>query len=466
MSTNHRPSGPSRDELLAYAKTITLPPGFTPEKAVNLPATRDVLTQAYLNSRQEQESAKLAQEDEAAAAFLEANLLGITPEMKREQSIKDWVTDLHRWETDQLPTHRVGADGTNLCATSAIVPCCDGNSQIGSYAIVQNGDEEEPYYYGICQKMLLTYKAAMKGLGYSPRLIYRNITDTKQILEERKQSKPIMDYIYSFAREHVKDLPIDRKDAEGNYLCGLPESVPCCDHKTQHAEHYSLYNGLIYGICDGAKKAYIKCLKDTNVSFMRTTDDPKKLEGFSAAQTKKIEEWKAAQAKDMPLHNWVDRLVSSETVQTGEEPDIFHISEDDHTLRCGLPESVGCCDHSKPATGFPSLNGVVYGICGKAAWAYCEGRKRHNDPDCLKFTKDFEQARYFAQKWRERNLGYDSNVDFNSKSPLGNKTTPEDSARREANLAARKARDAEFRKDTRGSGQGSGKKNGRNGGKK
>lgn len=452
MSTNHRPSVPSRDELLAFANTMKErleAKGLTPEQAVDKsPKVREVLIKAYLKTKQERDSEELAQAEDAAVDMLEEEFFGVTPEMKRQQSVKDWVMALARWETDQLPANRTDAEGNNLCATSEIVPCCDGQSQVGSYAIMENTDGEE-VYYGICEKMRLTYKATVKACGEENlRLAYRSLADTKRLLEERKQVKPVVRWVYDFASGNVTNLPVQRQDEEGNYLCGLPDGVPCCD-RTQPAKRFSLYKGTIYGVCEKANRVYYQCLRDTGVGFMRTTDDLKKLEGAAAAQAD-------FQAKDLPLRNWVDRFVSSETAQTDEEPVIRHISDDDHTLCCGLPESIPCCDKTKPATAFPTLNGVVYGICGKAAWAYCEGRKRHNDPDCLKFTKDIKQAEYFAQKWCECNLGYDNNVDSGPKSPLGNETSPDGRKKSEQRKRERSERDRQARANKPKPNEGSG----------
>lgn len=435
MSTNHRPSGPSREELLKFAYSMKAKleaKGLTPEQAVDkTPRLRDMLIQAYLKTKQEQESEEFAQAEDAAVEMLEEEFFGITPEMKREQSIKDWLMCFARWETDRLPANRTDAEGHNLCATSEIVPCCDGQSQVGSYGIMENRDGGE--YYGICEKMRLTYKATVKEFGDNPRLIYRSLADTKRLLEGRKQIKPVVEWVYNFANNKTADLPVQRKDAKGGHLCGLPDGVPCCDH-TQPTKRCSLYKGVIYGVCEKANKVYFQCLKETKISFMRTADNASKLEDVAAAQAE-------VHVKDEPLHNWVDRLVSSETVLTNDEPGPRPLSEEDSTLCCGLPDSIPCCDKTQPVAAFPTLNGVVYGICGKAAWAYCEGRQRHNDPDCLKFTKNIKQAEYFAQQWCERNLSHDSNVVSEGRSPLGNETPPNGRKESERRKRERSERD-------------------------
>jgi hypothetical protein len=450
-------TNPSDNDLLAFieseptVKDGLAAIGFPPEMAVQSKKTRPILVEAYWKHqdeqeklRQEQDSAHLAQAEDAAAEMLEATLFGITPEVKKRHTMMDWVVAFGGGQLKQPPKPRTNAEGKNLCATAGIVPCCDGQSEVGAFMMISN-----IAFIGICQSMVEATKEVVKQHGPNALLYYMNLATANRRVAEAREAGAFRDWILSIAHNGAKNLPVQRKsEFEGKHLCGLPDEVRCCNHK-EPVNRYHAYNGMVYGLCKKAASAYEQCFNDTGIKSIRPTRSLSETASFAEIQI-----------KDQPLHKYVDRFVSSETAQTNDDPGPRYVSEEDKTLCCGLPDSIECCDKQTPAEAFPTLNGVVYGLCEKAAWAYREGRNRHGDSPFLMYVRILGKANDFARQWRERNGFDDSDVDFGPKSPLGNKTEPDSLQKYEIRRAERSAHDAEVRASMKGSGQGGGKKNG------
>lgn len=420
--------------LLAFAESIREKLAtfkVTPEQAVKSKSVKPMLIKAYLTAKEKQAADEAAQIDAGVIAMLEADFLGITPEMKKAKREKDWTTDFSRDQTKQVPAPNLDAEKNHRCGMAEIVGCCDGKTQVHAFAFT---DWSQEVYYGLCQSMVLAFQAVTSALGKNPRLHYMNLDKANGRVQEAKRRKldaekdaPIVAWVYDFGNGKAENLPEARKSLiEGKHFCGLPTN--CCSHE-EPVRSYHAHDGVVYGLCERGHDAYWQYVKDTNRKAMKPMRSLS--EATSAA---------ANQVEVKPLHNWVDRFVSTETVGTGdddpgEEPVVVR-SKEEQFLICGLPPSIGCCDHSEPAVGFPSIGGMVYGICKKAAWAYCEGRIRHSDPECLMYAKDIEVAEKIAADWRQRNVGNDDAPEEPGSD--GNNTK----ARRRARLAKKQARSA------------------------
>lgn len=428
MSTNFRQSGsvgnsPSRSDLITFAKSLNAKLAainLTPEQAVDSEKVRPLLIDYYRKAQDDQVSAQLARAEDAAVAMFKDEL-GITPEVERVQSVSDWAINFGQNMTDKMPTLRTDETKQNFfCGLDESVPCCDKKHQVNAFAIL--GD----MFYGICQNAVGAYKTATMELGRRPRLFYRNLAETKRVLEDRKQAAPIVNWVYPFAYGKVENPPVQRKNAEGQYLCGLPENVPCCDH-TQPAARYAVHDAVIYGLCQRAMDVYSQCYIDTGINSVKFSNSVEKLTSIAASQ-----------AKDKPLFDWVDQFATL----TATEWPVGKMNED-RVYVCGVPDSAGCCDHTQLAERFAVYDGEVYGVCKKANWAYRMAGIRHGDLYCLKSTDDFEKAVGIAE-W-QRNDSTDNNHSSGAKkSPLGNQTPPDGRKKSEKRKKDRSERDKEF----------------------
>ena len=412
MSTNLSSSSqsektPSHEELIKFVESIqdelrASNINLDPEQALRSAKLRPKLIEYYWKSKQDQDAAQFAETEDAAEAFFEGKL-GITPETKKLEAVTGWVRQFGHDQTDQLPQLRKG-DGENFvcCGLPESVLCCGKQQKVGTFAFL--GED----YYGLCPYAVGVYKAVTqeKEMRWNPRLQYMNWTKVHSILEEKKQIAPLVEWIESLAfdrLENVEDLPVTCKaEISGRYSCGVPNGF-CCRHE-QPAHSFQAHNGAVYGLCKKAHDLFYQCFDQTNILHVKPTS--------SLAEATRFAE---AQVKMQPLAKWVDRFVAMETAETQEEPVFWTIPPDPETgkiavddhgrpiLTCGLLKSLECCDHTQRAVGFPSIGGVVYGLCAQGIKAYFDGRLRHNNPQCLMYTKDREKAESIAQWWREHN---------------------------------------------------------------
>ena len=429
---------PQDSDLLSFiqaneaVKDMLTKLNVSPEQAMKMTKLRLKLVEVYMKIMGEQEASRKAEEEAAEAtrlaeaedALLDAidtDILGLTPEQKQQQVIEAWVLAFGKGEAKDLPVPSTDKTGkVYFCA--APVKCCNKKKPVHAGAFWND------QLYGICSKIVVAFRDIGQKIGRPDHLFYMNINRAAQELEARNKSKLVSNWVEAFAYNSADELPEYRTDANDDVLCGL--HGPCCDRK-HPAVRFAVYQGVIYGLCQYAADVYRDCFNrnGSTIMYLKTAGSYSALESIAAQQQ-----------REKGLFDLVEAIAGG----TLQEPLTMQYSDDEQFPVCALHQYGHCCDGTQEQNKYASHMGVVYAICQKVAGAFIAGLERHGDLACLKFTKDFKQAEYFAEQWRLANP-----APVSDKGSAGAKSRKVDlkKARRERDQATRSEMKGQKRND-------------------
>ena len=166
------------------------------------------------------------------------------------------------------------------------------------------------------------------------------------------------------AGDQAFNFPIVRQH-EGNDICGVPDSVGCCDHSPVEKPMYAILpNGEDpYAVCQvvlGIYDALYMASGRTAKVFL-----------YSANKVGLEAKAKYRKERELPVRKFVKdfaRLRDLHELEFVPEPKLD--ANDKHL--CAMGGKIPCCDGNQPAHRFPHQQGVVYGWCRNfavAAWA-------------------------------------------------------------------------------------------------
>lgn len=143
-----------------------------------------------------------------------------------------------------------------------------------------------------------------------------------------------------------------------------------------------------------AQRDQILAAEEANAVNRANAESMRKQEEFFR-RSKKISEYVQRYAAGAP-----------ETPDKVTLPPVRRLNKDGE-LTCGLPLTVPCCRHNRPAERFMAINGELIGLCKLASGIFASERREldFKDPSFnrLKTTSDLETAEYHAAKQRGEN---------------------------------------------------------------